>query len=378
VEFVRDAAAVGAALGRYWLAILPWARREIDRWRQVAERIPNPVLREQALSTLREEGLNSEGAVVFATLVPRANRGPAIRAMVAFEVMYDYLDTLSEQRVDEPLGNGLQLHRALSAALDPDPPDIDYYEHCPHSDDGGYLQGLIAACRQNLALLPAFPTVLPALRQAAVRCGEGQSYTHAAIYEGTEGLAAWAQAQDRAAGYEWWELAAGAISSVCVFALMAAAADAETTAADAAAIDAAYFPPLCALSALLDSLIDHAYDTDAVSHSNIAQYDDNLLAAGRLAAIAAQADGESRRLRRRGRRHAAIAAGIAAFYLSAPEAETPFARPIRDGVTSRLGPMVPPIMATMRLRRHLRGNPYRDGMPLGLETKPQAAAREPK
>jgi tetraprenyl-beta-curcumene synthase len=368
IKSLRDTEAVLEALGRYWLAIQPRARRELGHWRKVAAAIPDPVLRDQALSTHREESLNSEGAVVFATLVPRTHRSSAIRLMVAFEVMYDYLDTLSEQAVDDPLRNGLRLHEALLAALNPDSSGSDYYQYCPRREDGGYLDSLIAICREMIRELPSADAVLPIARRAAARCGEAQSYTHAAIYEGNERLVKWSSNQDPAGDYEWWEISAGAISSVSVFALLAAAADPATTRGDAAAIDAVYFPPFAALSALLDSLIDHPYDTGAVSHSNVAFYETNLVAAERLGSIARRANAEARRLRM-GRRHAAIVAGIAAFYLSAPEARTPYAKPIAKRIVHSLGPMVPPIMATMRLRRRLRGNPYRDGIPLGLEAK---------
>jgi tetraprenyl-beta-curcumene synthase len=325
---------------------------ELRRWEHWAEEIPNATLREQALSTLREETLNPEGVAVFATLAPRTHRKRVTRLLAGLQAICDYLDTLSEQPAPDPLRNGLQLHRALTSALQPGEPGIDYYRYHPHRDDGGYLQRLIDVCRECLETLPSTAAILPTALRAAKRCGEGQSHTHAAIYEGTDDLAAWALRQSRTDGYSWWELAAGGISSISLCALLAAAADPDTTPSDAERIEASYFPSFCAFSALLDSLVDYERDARVASHSSIGHYPTNLEAASRLAHIAGEAEGKARQLKR-GRRNAAILAGIAGFYLSAAEAETPFAQPIKARIIESLGPTVPPIVIAMRLRRRL-------------------------
>lgn len=348
----QDAAITLASLARYWLGILPLVRRELRHWELCANAIPDPVLREHALSTLHGETLNAEAAAVFATLVSASRWQPLVRLLVAFQVMYDYLDTVSEQHVPEPLPNGLQLHRALAAALDASEPPTDYYRHHPQHDDGGYLDTLVARCRESIEGLPAAAAVLPVARRAAQRCGAGQSHTHAARQDGNLQLAIWASRQDRATGYLWWELAAGAISSVGIYALLAAAADPRTTSSEAIRIDAAYFPPMCAISTLLDSLIDRDDDVVTDNHSSFGQYARSTDAAGRLALIAERAESGVRGLRHSGR-HAAILAGIAGYYLSADGAKTVEAQPVAAAIVDRLGPMVSLILATMRLRRHL-------------------------
>jgi tetraprenyl-beta-curcumene synthase len=341
---------------RYWIGVLPLARRELRSWRRRASEISNPRLRAHALSTLGEEVMNVEAAAVFATLVPSIRWPALIRLLVAVQVMYDYLDTVSEVPAREPLRNGLQLHRALVAAVDPSEPIGDFYRHHPDGDDdGGYLESLVATCRGAAKSLPSSATVMPLVRRAAVRCGEGQSHVHAAMHEGDRRLAGWSRRQDRAAGYDWWELAAGAISSVGVYALLAAAAARGTTAREAARIDAAYFPAACALSALLDSLIDRDRDVRTANPSSIGHYATIATAAERLAEIAARADVSLRALRH-GRRHAAILAGIAGYYLSADGATRDGAGPIADAIVDRFGASLPLILATVRLRRRLGGH----------------------
>jgi tetraprenyl-beta-curcumene synthase len=347
----RDVAAVATALGLYRRAVVPRVRRELRRWERAAEAIPDPTLRGHALAALREKGLNAEATGVFAILAPRAQRIAAIEAMAAFQVAVDYLDSLGEQPAADPLANGLRLHRALADALSPDASAPDWYRLHPQSEDGGYLGALVGACREIVTSLPSAAAALPAARHAARRCGEGQSHAHAAALGDAGGLKAWAAQLERRAGFLWWEVAAGAGSSVAAHALIAAAADPRTTAEEPALIDAAYFPPVGALTVLLDDLIDRDEDRAAGAHNYIDYYSSSLEAAERLAAITREAKAAAAKLRH-ARRHGAILAGVAGFYLSAPGARTGYAGPIRSRMIDSLGFTVRPILATMRLRRN--------------------------
>ena len=313
----RDGAAVLWALGVYRGSVVPLVRRELGRWRGVAVEIPDPVLRRQALSALDEKGLNVEATAVFAILAPRRTRATAIRAMVALQVGIDYLDSLGEQR---------------------------------SSGDAEYLDRLFGSYRGDACALPSHDAASAPLDRAVARCGEGQRYTHAAEHGDRAALENWARELDAPPVYRWWEIAAGASSSVAAHALIAAAADPRTTAAEADLIDAAYFPSTGALTVLLDDLIDREEDASAGAHSYLAYYPSGEEAANRLDLIARLARSATERLRHP-RRHAAILAGVAGFYLSAAAAETPYARPIRDRLLASAGPAVRPIVAFMRRRR---------------------------
>jgi tetraprenyl-beta-curcumene synthase len=363
----REGVAVVRALGIYQGRIVPLVRRKIKRWRGVAETIPDPVLRGHALDALEQKALNVEATAVFATLAPRSTRPAAIRAMVALQVAIDYLDTLSEQPSSQPLENSLRLHGALAAAVTSGTAADDWYRLHPQREDGGYLDRLVAACQESVAALPSHAAVLPLARRAAARCGEGQSYTHAAGPAGDarraaaeparsgaapsrDRLKAWASSLEAPAVYRWWEVAAGASSSVAAHALIAAAADPKSTAAEAALIDAAYFPAIGALTVLLDDLIDRDEDAAAGEHSYLGYYRSSEDAANRLGLLAHLAGAATAKLRHP-HRHAAILAGVAGFYLSATAAETAYARPIRDRLLGATGPAVRPIVAMMHRRR---------------------------
>ena len=367
---VRDGIEVVRALAAYRATVVPVVREGLRGWERVAETIPDPVLREQALFSVREKGLNAEATAVFGILAPRRRRRQAVEAMTAFQVAVDYLDTLGEQPADDPLANGLRLHGALVAALAPDgeagggggaetamarrgPEGAGREWYALHSrcDDGGYLVALIDACREIVAGLPAAAATLPAARRAAARCGEGQGRTHAAELGDDGGaLRDWAEGLAAPPGYAWWELAAGASSSVAAHALIAAAADPATTAAEAELIDAAYFPPVGALTVLLDDLVDRDEDLAADAHNYLSYYRDAEDAANRIGFLASRGTASMAPLRQP-RRHAAILAGVAGFYLSAPGADAAFARPVAAALLEALGPAVRPIVVAMR-RRH--------------------------
>jgi tetraprenyl-beta-curcumene synthase len=353
------------ALGLYQARIVPRVRYLLGTWRDAAATIPNPNLRAQALAAIDEKGANVEAAAVFATLAPRRRRATALRAMVALQVAIDYLDSLGEQEHEQPLKNGLQLHRALEAAVAPGGDPEDWYRFHPDRDDGGYLNLLVTACRESLASLPAHQAVHPRILRAVRRCGEGQSRTHAVEQERRDrgrspsaslgaapgGLASWAAGLEAPPIYRWWEVAAGASSSVAIHALIAAAAEARTASADAELIERAYFPPIGALTVLLDDLIDREEDAAAGSHNYLAYYPDSSTAANRLELIARLADAALVPLRRQGRQRA-ILNGVIGFYLSVPAADSPYAKPIGLRLLAAGGGGVAPIIV-MRRRRGL-------------------------
>lgn len=301
--------------------------------------IPDPQLREQAVDAVTAKAGNVEATAVLAVLAPRRSRAGVIRASTALQVAVDYLDSLGEEPGPNPLEDGLALHAALVSALDPDAETKDWYVHHPRREDGGYLDRLIATCRQSASSLPAAETVLPLARRAIGRCGEGQSNTHAAASGTGEELQRWASALAAPSGYEWWEVAAGASSSVGAHALLALAGRPGATGAQAELVDAAYFPSIGALTVLLDDLVDSEADAAEDQHSFLRYYPSGTATAERLEAIAALARDSIWRLPQ-APLHRAILAGVLAFYLSSPGAAAPDARAIRDRLLASSGPVV--------------------------------------
>lgn len=350
VSLRQASVALGVANVRYWSMVTLQVHRELRRWEAHAALIADPSLRRHARAKLEQERFNAEVAATLATLAPRRWRPRTITAIVAFQVMYDYLDAISELPVVDPLRNGHQLYHAFTDALSASSGSGDYYRHHPNDDDSGYLETLVATFRDSFQQLPSAAVVAPIARRTAGRCGEAQTRTHAIPQEGVAQLAAWAVAEAADTELAWWEVAAGAAASVlAVHALTASAADPRTSAAEAASIDLAYLP-ISALTTLLDSVIDHDRDAGDGSHGYVAYYPSRDAAAGGISAVARQGSTAASALRH-APHHVMTVAGAAAYYLSAPGANSEFAKPIAQHVVSELQPLITPILRVFQVWR---------------------------
>jgi tetraprenyl-beta-curcumene synthase len=346
--FARTMLALVVANVRYWSTIAPVVRVELEHWRRRARAIPDVALRERALAKLEHERFHADGGAMLATLAPRVHRRDAVEAIVALEVLYDLLDGLTEQPLEDPLGDGARLFTAFTDAVSARPQSLGQ-DHGDH----GYLQELSLAASGALARLPARAAVIEIAAASAERAAQAQIRMHATPRLGTAQLQEWAQAQAPGTGLQWRELLAGAASSVvAIHALVAAAADARTTPAQAARIEAAYLP-VCVLVTLLDSLVDEAVDKAAGEIGYISLYADRELLAQTLGETAVGAVALIRELPNAAH-HLMTLTGVVAYYTSAPEARAEAARPVVSRLHSVLSPLLGPTLAFMRAWRMLR------------------------
>jgi tetraprenyl-beta-curcumene synthase len=299
-------AAALAALLAYLATVLPGVRGELKRWRKLAEANPDPDRRRRILAALEEKQSNVEAVAVFATLAPLRQRAAVLQAIVALQMAIDYRDTLEE---------------------------VGESENAKGDD---FLSALEASWAREAKALPGYRAVAPLLRAAVDRCAEGQRQTHAAAAGDGAELQRWADDLKGAEGYRWWELAAGASSSVAAHALIAAAATPDVDTETAALIDAAYNPPIGALTVFLDDLVDREADREAGEHNYFAYYEGSAEAAKRLSSIAGDAIELVAELPQ-SRRHRAIIAGVIGFCVSERASRTPFAAPIASALKSELG-----------------------------------------
>jgi tetraprenyl-beta-curcumene synthase len=348
---IVPAGAFARAAARYWLSVFPGVRCELRYWHARAREIEDPVLRDLALEAQRTKRRSLEGAAAFAAFVPRAAQRPVITALAAYQVIFDYLDTLTEQPNDDPISNGRQLNQALLAALEPRRTRIDYYAHHARRGDSGYLEALVEACRAALAKLPSYLTIVEPVRQAAQRIVVYQSLNHGDAARSHDAFTQWAREQTCPnTGLRWWETGAGAGSSLAVLALISATSDPALTASDTDALGDAYYPWIGALHTLLDSLIDRQEDTTSPGQrSLIDYYASPAETAVRLEMIAAQAVRHAKVLPHP-YNHAMILAAMASFYLSDPQASTPDARLAKKRVLATMGDLAAPTMLVMRAR----------------------------
>jgi Protein of unknown function (DUF2600) len=230
------------ANARYWPTVAPRVGRQLTRWERAAAAIGDPGPRAMALAKLRDEHFNVQLATTLATLAPRRRRAEAIEAIVALQVMYDYLDLLGEQ---PPAGSGRDQRGLFAHLIDSldlsgkqppagperdrrgpsahpidavsmrpagastpfeQPPGDEQDEQEPSvhpidaisvkpagastpfepppSDEDRYLEGLGRAVRLAFARLPAAAAVAGVAREAAERCAQAQILHHEASRSG--------------------------------------------------------------------------------------------------------------------------------------------------------------------------------------------------
>jgi len=349
---VRVSVALVLANTRYWSTVAPLVRTQLLRWTRRAENIPDPALQEVALTNLREEGFNAQATATLATLTPREHRKPVVEAIVGLQILYDYLDSLIERPLTDPLSDGRQLYKAFIDAIIPDSePRGDYYPPTHESDDGGYLEELIDVVRGALSGLPSRAAIAEVSAHAAKRCAQAQVHAHATTILGDTQLERWATNNATGTGLQWREFLAGAVSSgLSLHALIAAGGDPHTTQEQALAIDEVYLS-VCAVTTLLDGLIDYEQDLRDMGKSGYIRYyeDHDMLTEG-LRSVIHRAASAGRDIPNTAY-HLMTLVGVAAYYASAPTASNEFAREVIEQTRRELKPLITPTLAVMRAWR---------------------------
>ena len=347
--FARQAlTALIMANARYWSSVTPIVHRQLRHWQRRADVIEDPRLRQLALEKLRHEAFNAEVAAVAATLAPRPYRALAVQAIVALELLYDYLDGLTEHAHNDPLAEGERLYSAFTSAVDLRGGLTPAQEHA--LEDHVYLRELAGTVRSALAQLPASEAIGETARHCAERAAQAQIRMHAVPLLGTAQLADWARAQEGSQALAWREYVAGAASSVlALHALIAAAANPSTNREQAERLDAAYLS-IAAVVTLLDGLIDHARDRETGELSYASLYDDPRLLAQALSDTARLASTRAMELPG-GAHHLMTLAGAIAYWSSAPGAGNDFARPLLADLHGELRVLVLPPLLVMRAWR---------------------------
>jgi hypothetical protein len=356
------------ANGRYWSTVAAPVGRQLTRWELAADAIGDPQVRALALAKLRDEHFNVQVAATLATLAPRRRRADVIEAIVALQVMYDYLDLLTEPMADPR--DGRRLFAALIQSVSVPAGTRKSFELSPNNDDR-YLERLSRAVVLAMGRLPGGPAVAAVARGAAERCVEAQVLHHSASRSGIDEVRDWATAQAAGTGLGWREYLAGSTASVlAMHALIAAAADPRTTHEDAVAIDRAYLS-IGALT-MLDSLADREEDLATGQLSYVDLYDGPEAMAEGLSRVACDGVTRARGLPH-GAHHVVTLVGVVGYYASEQAAnDDAFARQVNARVKRELRPLITTtlaLMRTWRLAKRVRRGRRREtphGVPQGV------------
>jgi tetraprenyl-beta-curcumene synthase len=343
---------LGAAAARQLLWGMRAVSGEVRCWRLRASAIPDAALRGDALRSLAHKRASIDGAALFWTLSDDRST-PLLQLLVAYEVMADFLDSVNERSAHMGLTNGLQLHLALCEALDPEAPASDYYRHQPTRSDGGYLEALLAACRERCVRLPSYGRVRPYIRNAASLTqvlGLNHELDRTARDRALEDWAAgrFEQPEELA----WFELTAAASAWLTVLALLALAAERECGERQVADAYAAYLPWISLAGTMLDSYVDQVEDAANRDHSYVARYLGAEATVERVGELVHEAAVRARALPD-GSRHAVIVACMVAMYLSKDSARTPELRASTRRLACAGGSLARLLLPVLRLWRTL-------------------------
>lgn len=303
---------------RVYRDVLPGVSKELDWWMAKAKEIPNEELRRQAVASITDKRFHCIGGAVYATMRPAAQH-VLIPLIVALQTISDYLDNLCDRSTSLDPADFRQLHLAMHDAVDDSRPLNDYYAYREEKEDGGYLRKLVETCRDCTGRLPSYAAVQPYVSELVGLYGDLQVYKHIREEDREPALLAWWDRHKAAyPDIRWNEFAAASGSTLGMFTLFAAAADASLQEADAERLREMYFPYVCGLHILLDYLIDREEDRIGGDLNFCEYYENEFQAAERIEWVARQARNQVKSAADC-KFHRMIVEGLLALYLSDPK-----------------------------------------------------------
>jgi tetraprenyl-beta-curcumene synthase len=324
--------------------------REVRAWKARAQAIPDRALRDDALDALTRKRAHTDGAALFSVLP--AHRNPRLlRLLVAYEVMADYVDNVSEREAKAGRAESSGINRVLIAAIDPAHSISDCYRGNLRCDDGDYLDALVRACREGCVSLPSYECVRPLTIQAA-RLAQVLGINHEPESQVRDAaLMEWA-ARESSGERElmWFEATAAASGWLAVLALLALAAEPVCAASWVAETYDAYQPWTSLAGTMLDSYVDMAEDASNTDHSYIAHYPSDRIAVQRTRWAIERSTRAVRELRG-GHRHAVIVGCMVAMYSSKDSAWLPARRTSTRSLVRAGGSLTMLMLPILRLWR---------------------------
>jgi tetraprenyl-beta-curcumene synthase len=351
------------------------AVRELSRWKERATRIPDTNLRAHALEALTETDEQALGSALFSILSHERSES-LVRLLVAYQVLWNYVDATSEASKDESQSNGRALHRALAEAVDTAAPLTDHYALHPWKEDGGYLLELITACRECCLRLPTYAALQPVIVEAA-SLAEIQGANHLQDSLRREmllkSLSAGAFTGDHALA--WYERAV-AMSSTMPQAFLVLAAGQACSESEIAATRAMYFGLMAVVFGMLDSYADQERDSTLDRHSYFGYYPSLQSGVKRTEELIKSLAAEARRLPR-SERHSILVSCAVAVNLTSPGAKSISRRPLTYAMIRNSDALTRLIVYAFRIWRPLHPRFTSVKLPLGsLSAKPSCAVTD--
>jgi tetraprenyl-beta-curcumene synthase len=302
-------------MSKVYRNIMPAVHEELAFWKKRADAIPNSELRQQALASIRHKTFHCEGGAIMA-LAALERKRDAIRFIVAYQTISDYLDNLCDRSSSLDPKDFAALHEAMADALTIGAPERDYYRCREDRDDGGYLADLMRTCQSVLEHVPHYEAIRPHLMELCTYYCDLQIHKHVRKEERVERLKNWfAQYERGLPKMGWHEFSACSGSTLGIFCLVSYAMRDNFKKVHADMIRDGYFPYIQGLHILLDYFIDQDEDREGGDLNFCFYYKNNEEMLNRFIHFLEEADKHTKLLPDRNF-HRLINRGLLGLYLS--------------------------------------------------------------
>lgn len=240
----------------------PTVDKELSYWEKRAAQIPNQELREQALSSIRAKKFHCQGGAVYSVLA-KCNWQEAIRFIVAYQTISDYLDNLCDRSTSLDPKDFRMLHRSMEDALSPENQTRNYYQFREDQNDGNYLKDLVKTCQYVLKEHVHYPVIKEYVLKLEQLYSDLQVHKHVKEEERVERLESWfADYKEHFPNLTWYEFSACSGSTLGIFCIVSYAMDRNVDKSFVQTIYQSYFPYMQGLHILLDYYIDQQEDKE--------------------------------------------------------------------------------------------------------------------
>ncbi|GAA0588229.1 tetraprenyl-beta-curcumene synthase [Virgibacillus siamensis] len=302
----------------YW-KVFPAVKQELDYWKKRAATIPDQELQTQALASLETKRFHCQGGAVYALLAGDKWR-EAIRFIVAYQTISDYLDNLCDRSTSLDPDDFRLLHQSMVDALVPENDMQDYYRLRDERADHSYLTDLVQTCRKIISTLDNYEEIYDHLLRLNQLYCDLQVHKHVRPEERIPRLQKWYQEEcGGQAKLSWYEFSAAAGSTLGIFCLVSYSLGRRIPAELAERIRRGYFPYMQGLHILLDYYIDQQEDIEEADLNFCSFYDNQAYMRSRLAFFIEQANNQTRNLPDP-RFHEMVQQGLIGLYLGDPKA----------------------------------------------------------
>lgn len=300
---------------RFYFNVLPHVHHHLDRWKERAKQIPDPELQRQALNSIETKTFHCEGGAILGLLAGK-KCSEAIRFIVAYQTISDYLDNLCDRSTSLDPEDFRALHESMIHALTPNTECVNYYRLRNEQDDGGYLAGLVKTCQEVLERLTVYNDISPELHELAGYYCDLQVHKHVNVKERVPRLKGWFKAhRDDLPEMSWYEFSACSGSTLGIFCLVSYAFRSDYSDGLAQRVKEAYFPWVQGLHILLDYFIDQEEDRNGGDLNFCFYYKSDIEMLRRLSIFLKQAEKSVSRLPH-SRFHKMITHGLPGTYLA--------------------------------------------------------------